>query len=232
LIGVLINHIYRSMFLTGDQGLKNTDSILKIIFVFSTIYSFILFKEYLTIYLLTLFIILGLIDKGVKWFYSVSILSLIPSTWYSLVAYIFSITGISEYVSLIRILWIFIRTYTFTYMIIFYVSIINPLNIYNLLLKIKLSRYSIIPVMTWRIIPYSLNNMIDSLAIGQLKKEKTTQRLAPAIASMIETGELVKESSYYKIYTKPQIEIPIKKSIKHNLILIITTITTITLTLI
>ncbi len=173
---------------------------------------------------------MGLLDKGFKWVVSSSFLSLIPAIWYGLTAYLFAVTGLSRPVTLYNILWIFLRTFTLSYMILSYASMFSPSKTYNLLLKLGLGKYSVVPLAVWRLVPYGLTNMVESLAIGELKKESVRKRLAPALASIIEAGDLVKISSYYKLYVEPRYSLPIGIDNKYNLVLVTFIVLTITIT--
>ena len=104
-------------------------------------------------------------------------------------------------------------------MILFIASIISPTKTANILLRIK-REASTIPLLLWRITPYGLTTTMDSLAIGRLKKEKTKARIAPAIASLMEYGDLVKEINYYRLMSTPKYPIPIENSLKYTIILL------------
>ncbi len=230
-IGFLIQHVYRSLFLTGETGFRNTYSLVKIVFIATTLYCFLPLNLLTTFYLLILFSILGLIDKGVKWIISTYTLSSIPSIWYGLSTLLLSIIGYIPYTPPLNIGFIILRTFTFSTMILFYASIISPTRIYNILYKLGLEKQAVIPLLTWRLIPYGLTNMVESLAIGKLKNEGIRERLPPAIASMIELGEMVRESAYYKIYVKPRHCLPVENTIVSNIVLLISTLTSLAIAL-
>lgn len=226
IISFLVNHIYKSLFLRGEEGFRKAHAIVKTLFILTTIYLYVVKHDYLsTFYLLTLVVLLSLVDKGVKWIYSVTILSLIPALWYALTSYLFILLGLTT--QHVDTPLVFLRTFTLSYMIIFYASIISPTTIYNILLRIGLRRQAVAPLLTWRIIPYGLVNMVEALSITKLKKEKIGRRIAPAIASIIEIGNNIRESSYPKIYGEPTYAIPRKTSREYNIILGTTIIVTI-----
>jgi len=231
LIGFLINHVYRSLFIRGEGGYRSAYSLLKIFFIATTLYAYICSHSVLTIYLVALITLMALLDQGLYWILSSTILSLIPGLWYGLSALIMSLLNLSRPVSPETAVWIGFRTFTLSYMIIFYATLISPVKLYNTLLRIR-GEYASAPLLLWRTIPYGLTNMNTSLAIALLKNEKIWRRIAPATASLIEMGDLIKKNSFYKLVIKPKHMLKTKRSLRHETILIATSLTTLTLAII
>lgn len=221
ILGFLIEHVYRSLFLRGETGFRRAHWIIKLLFLIATLTLYLKTPSItLLLYLLILTYMLGVLDKGVKWAYSVLFLSTIPSAWYALTTYLMLLLGYDN-LDYYRVILVFVKTLTLSSMIIFYASILSPSTIYNFLHVIGRRKYSVIPIFTWRLIPYGLVNMVEALAITRLKREKLKYRVAPAIASIMELGDSIRESSYHKLYGEPMYKLPLKTSFLHNIVLLV-----------
>ncbi|MCD6300835.1 MAG: hypothetical protein J7L82_02050 [Staphylothermus sp.] len=219
LIGALVNLVYKTFFLVGESSYRRTPTPLKIVFTIISL-GILFYNPYMgSLVILVLISILGGFGYSDKWVYAALTLSSIPGIWYALTAYILGLAGLTESITLIQAFWIYIRTTAISYLILFIASIISPTKTANILLRIK-REASTIPLLLWRITPYGLITTMDSLAIGRLKKERTKTRIAPAIASLIEYGELVKEINYYRLTCVPKYPIPIENSLKYTIILL------------
>jgi hypothetical protein len=211
------------LFLTGESGFRRANPILKLLYLATALYIFITRMDYLSsIYITILSCILGGLDKGVRWVYSALVLSAIPAAWFGLTTYVMIVAGMvhGHYDPIL----VFIRTIALSIIILFYASITSPTRVYNIMVRLGLERYAVTPLLTWRIIPYGLKNMVESLAITSLKRERIGRRIAPAIASIIELGDNIRLSSYPKIYNPPHKTIPYKGSHIHDLALIVSII--------
>ncbi|MEM0380647.1 MAG: hypothetical protein QXP71_04900 [Desulfurococcaceae archaeon] len=231
-INLIVQHIYRSLFLTKQTTLRKTNLFVKIIFIISTIYCYVisLDKPLLLIHIITVLVILSLIDRGLEWIFSVIIVSIIPGLWFSLTTLLLKLTGFIE-IDLSTIFMIFIRTIIVTYTIIFCFSIIDPVEVYNLLIRIGLNKYAVIVLLIYRLTPYGLNSFIESLNISRLKEEDIKSRLAPAVASIIETASYINEYGYFKIHCSPRYVIETLLNRFYSIVLLIIFIINISATL-
>ena len=219
LIDALVGLVYKTFFLVGESSYRKTPSILKVFFTIISLLVLINNPYMGSLTILFLVSILGVIGYSNKWVYASLTLSSIPGVWYALTAYVLGLIGFTQQITLTHTLWIYIRTTTISYLILFIASMISPTKIFNILLHIKRDAATT-PLLLWRITPYGLTTIMESLAIGKLKKEKTRSRIAPAMASLIEYGELVKEINYYRLMNPPKHPIPIENSLKHTIILL------------
>ncbi len=219
LIGVLVGLVYKTFFLMGETSYRKTPTLLKLLFTITSLIVLIYNPYTGSIIVLALVSVLGFLGYTGKWVYASLILSSIPGIWYALTAYMLGLVGLTQSITLIQALWIYIRTTTISYLILFIASMISPTKTANLLLRVK-REAATTPILLWRITPYGLTTIMESLAIGKLKKEKTKTRIAPAMASLIEYGELVKEINYYRLLSGPKYPIPIEDSVKHSIILL------------
>ncbi len=223
LIGALVGLVYKTFFLMGESSYRKTPTLLKLFFTITSL-TVLFYNPYIgSIIILVLVSVLGVLGYTSKWVYASLTLSSIPGIWYALTAYILGLAGLTQSITLMQALWIYIRTTTISYLILFIASMISPTKTANMLLHIK-REVATTPILLWRITPYGLTTIMESLAIGKLKKEKTKTRIAPAIASLIEYGELVKEINYYRLMNEPRYPIPIENSVKHTIILLCGTI--------
>jgi len=220
-IEFILNHIFRSIFLKGDVGFRNASLVAKIFFFASALTAFTLIRDYyIALILYITVIILGLIDKGFEWCISSTITSSIPALWFTTTTYILAVVGLLNTISITGLITIFTRTLAFGVLMLFTLSIVNPVDIYNLLYKLGYRKYACTPLLLWRLIPYGLVNTVESLGIARVKNERFYKRMASAMASIIELGEYTRVYSYWKIYNEPKHVLPIVKSLKHDLILI------------
>jgi len=232
IIEFILNHIFRSIFLKGDVGFRNASLIAKVVFFASALTVFTLIRDYrIALLLYATVIILGLIDKGFEWCLSSTITSLIPALWFTTTTYILALAGLLSGISIIGLITIFTRTLSFGVLMLFTLSIVNPVEIYNLLYRLGYGKYSCFPLLLWRLIPYGLINTIESLGIARVKKERFYKRMASAMASIMELGDYTRVYSYWKIYNEPRHVLPIAKSLKHDLALILHSLLYICLTI-
>lgn len=207
LLGRLVYHVYRSMFLVGDTGLKKIHVAFRLLIAAIIFVSFSLGGLY-TIFALFFTYAVGLAGLGREWATSVLILTSIPSLWLSLSNYALYHLGIFQEFTLHRLLWIFLRTLTLGSAVTLVFNMLNITEIYNFFIRVGLNRFATLPLLIWRIIPFSLMNTVESLAISKIKGESIRKRIAPALASILEVGDLVYESSYYKLTCRPKRKIP------------------------
>lgn len=195
--------VYKAMFLKGDVGLKKIHFSLRFLIALSIaiLYSF---DRCFTCIALLLIYATGLSGLGKDWVLSVLILTSIPSLWFSITSFVLSILGFTRTIDLPSLLWIFLRSFTLGSAITLFFNMLNVVEIYNFFIRVKMNRFATIPLLIWRVIPYGLMNTYESLAISKIKGEKIRNRIAPAIASILEIGDLIYESSYYKLVCKPK----------------------------
>ncbi len=198
IIGALVGLIYRSLFMSGETGLKTVPSVLKITLIILSALTYIPFysEPYIPVLILSIIGLLGLN----RWWVGASLaLSSIPGIWYGLTAYLFGFLGFAAHISPIDALMIYFRTTYISFLVLFAGSIISPVQLSNFLIKIGLGDKAITPIILWRTMPAGLHDMMESLAIGTLKGEKAWKRLGPATASMIEYSQFVWENNYYRL---------------------------------
>ncbi len=170
--------------------------------------------------LFTLLILIGLLFYDRVWIYSTYILSSIPGFWYAVTAYLYLlIAGLP--INLYSIVMIYLRTTTYSLLVLFIGSIISPVELSNLIHKLKGGEKALSPTLLWRLTPLGLKYMYDSLSIGWLKGEPVKNRLAPAIAALLETGDRIEKSCYHRL--KTPLNMPIYRDIdaKYTLILLV-----------
>ncbi|WP_440059737.1 hypothetical protein ACSU1N_00840 [Thermogladius sp. 4427co] len=222
----MINIVYKTLFLKGEEGFRKAASWSKILFLASALLLFV--KPGLTpaVVVFAILLVLSAIWPGFEWFVSGVLVSAVPAFWFSLTAYMSGILGLPG-VGLAGAIVIFSRTIAFSILILFTASIISPVRVSNLMLRLKSPAY--FPLLLWRTIPYGLKNTIDSLQIGVLKKEKAYKRLAPAVAIMLEYGGYIEEYNWFKLESKPLSNLPSSTSVKYTLILLLSSLILFTL---
>jgi hypothetical protein len=224
IIGLLIDLVYKSLFLRGEGGYRSVCLPLKILFVVVSIYYFLVSGMYGSIILIIIVSILGLLDYGYKWIISAYTLSSIPGVWYALTAYILGLLNPSLMPNIWGLLSIYFRTTCFSYLLLFILAITSPTRLANIIYRLGFGKTASAPLLLWRMMPYGLKAMQESLAIGELKGEPVSKRLAPAIASLIEYSKYVGEANYYRLRSPMRISIPLFTDKKYSVILLITSL--------
>ncbi len=207
IIGALVGLIYRSLFMSGEAGLRTVPSVLKIVIVILSALIYIPFynEPYILVLILS---IIGLLGFNRWWVGASLALSSIPGIWYGLTAYLFGFFGFASQISPIDALMIYFRTTYISFLVLFAGSIISPVQLSNFLIRIGLRDKAIMPVILWRTMPAGLHDMMEALAIGTLKGEKAWKRLGPATASMIEYSQFVWENNYYRLESPLKTPLP------------------------
>ncbi len=223
IIGLLVGLVFRSFFQTGEIGFRKAHIIAKIVFLVTALSIFIFCGKYTTLAILLVIVLLGAIGYGVWWSISSYTLSSIPGLWYAGTALILSYLNLSPIVTPLDAIWIYVRATTLSLVIIFVGAAISPVQLSNMLHHFS-KQAPIMIYLTWRIMPYGLKEMTESLIIGDLKGEKASTRLAPAIASLLETGIRIKEANPFRLETTPKQKIPYTCSVKYTFLLLVASI--------
>lgn len=197
-IGALVSLIYRSLFLKGASGAKAAHSLAKLAYVSAFVVAAYLRGDSAYVAAATAALI-AIADSRLDWVGPAVILSSIPAAWYAITAYLISLAGIPPTVSLADAAAIFGRTLAYSLTIMFIVYSVDPVSLSNALHALGARKASSFPLLIWRVMPYGLSAMIESLSIGELKGEKVSKRIAPAIATIIEHGRGIEASAYLRL---------------------------------
>ncbi len=220
LLGVLVGLIYRSLFQSGEEGLKRTHWTFKLALLLILILLY--FRFYTRPYIpLGLVIVYGVMSLGSLWTLSTFTLSSIPAVWYGVTAYLYAFFSSNYSLTPLGALMIYFRTTYISFLILFIASILSPVQLSRILFSIGLKKESLFPLILWRSMPAGISDMLNSLAIGSLKGEKSWKRLGPALASMLEYGQNVWRINYYKLESEPLIAIKYEYSKRHTLLIIL-----------
>lgn len=206
-LGKFVYLVYTSMFLTGERGVKGVSPYVRVLLAVALASMYVAGGLFVPSSL-ALMGLIGSIGYGPAWFISVVTLTSIPSLWLAATAYALSLLGFIQPLTILDATWIYLRSLTLGSMMVFFFNLINLREVYNLLVKTRLNKVAVAPLLIWRIIPYGLLNVAESLSLTKVKGEKLLKRLPPALASLIELGDLFKEASYYKIASTPKKRIP------------------------
>jgi len=199
-ISWLVSVVYRTFFLKGDTGFKTTHWAVKVVHILLVAIVLASGDTHLLAGLALSLVILGLISPGREWVASTLALSTIVSLYMSLTALLGSLVGLAP-VSVENAVVIGVKTLALSISIAFTFTLISPLEISALLVKLGARRASSFPLLTWRLIPYGLKSFVESLQIGYVKGEKTSSRIPPAVASILEIGGFIEEYCFHKLNT-------------------------------
>ena len=197
-IGALVSLIYRSLFLKGVSGAKAAHSLARLAYVSAFVAAVYLRGDSVFLAAATA-ALMAFADSRLDWVGPATILSSIPATWYALTAYLISLAGVPPVVTLADAVIIFARTLALSLTIMFIIYSIDPVSISNALYALGARRASTAPLLVWRVMPYGLSAMMESLAIGELKGEGVGKRIAPAVAAIIEHGRGIEASAYLRL---------------------------------
>jgi len=231
LIGLLVGLIYRSLFHKGEEGIRRSPCLLKLLLL---IFSALLYKAfYLRPYVpLVLFIIFGALGLGLMWTYSSFILSSIPAAWYGITAYLYWVFEGQKGALVENAIMIYLRTTYISFVALLFLAVISPIQVSRILHRLGFRKGSLLPLLLWRITPAGISNMMNSLALGTLKGESGWRRLGPALASMIEEGQNVWKINYYRLESEPLIPLEYNYSKRYTLMIVIFIVVEISLILI
>lgn len=219
LLGWLVSILYKSLFLLGDTGYRRAHLLSKFVFILSVVLLISVNPE--RSYILFLLISpIGVISPGLEWLIAISSLSAVVGFFLAGSALLLSLFGLFQ-MTIYQFIMIIIRTVGISIGIVFSFNIISPIELYNILYYLRLRKIAVVPLTLWKIIPYGLKNILDSLTVGQLKREFFTKRIAPSVASMLETSWLIEEYCYWRLKTVPKVPISYERSYKYTIILLI-----------
>lgn len=225
----LISVVYKSMFLTGDTGLRKAHIASKALFTFSLILVYMHSPEKAPL-LLPILLLLGFLHAGLEWIIATLTLTGLVSAYLASSAYLLSLTGLYTMTPL-EVLSVTLRSITVGFALILLFNVISPVELYNALHALGAKRFSSYPLLVWRLIPLGLRNFVDSVAVGYLKREKITSRIPPATASVIEAGWFIEEYLYWRLRVKSKTQIPLSRSIVYSIVLVVTSLITLLLAL-
>ena len=197
-IGALVSLIYRSLFLKGVSGAKAAHSLAKLAYVSAFIVAAYLRGD--SVYVAAAAaVFMALADSRLDWVGPAVALSSIPAAWYSLTAYAISLAGVPPVVTVADAAVIYVKALAYSLTIMFIIYSVDPVSISNALHALGARRAPSVPLLIWRVMPYGLSAMMESLAIGELKGEGASRRIAPAIAAIIEHGRGIESSAYLRL---------------------------------
>lgn len=217
-ISWLVSIVYKILFLKGDTGFRQAHWVVKMLHL--SLIVFILLENHLRSLtgMAVLSLILGLVSPGYEWAISILALSSLISLYMSLTAMIASIIGFAP-VDASLIPFIAVKTLALSVILAFAFIIVSPLEVSSLLIKLGARRAGNVPLLIWRLMPYGLKSFTESLAIGYVKKEKTLNRIPPAVASLLEIGGFIEEYCFYKLNTPAKYPVLPAYSFKYSIIL-------------
>lgn len=222
IISWLVSAVYKSLFLKGDTGYRQAHVAVKALLIIS-IALFISRKPDQVFVLAAILVPFGLLYPGLEWVVAVVGLSAFTGTVLAVSAYLLSLTGL-YHMHALQILESVARTIGISVGVVFAFTIISPIELYNVIYALGGRKAAVFPLLLWKLIPQGLRNFADSLVVGSLKREHTTKRIPPAVASLIEAGWLIEEYCYWKLRTPVKITIGLKRSPKYTILLLVATV--------
>jgi hypothetical protein len=223
----LISIAYKSIFLTGDAGLKRAHVATKVLFATSLLVVYTLSPEKAPL-VLPVLLILGLLHAGLEWITATITLTGLVGAYLGCSSYLLSFTGLYTMTPL-QVLLVVFRSITIGFAVILVFNMISPAELYNALHVLGAKQFSSYPLLVWRLMPLGLRNFVDAVAVGYLKREKITSRIPPATASVIEAGWFIEEYSYWRLRVKSKTQIPLSRSIVYSIVLVVASLTTLLL---
>ncbi len=155
------------------------------------VYGIILISTYL--------VLVTLMSKNLRILYESSLAVIIPIALLGFFAWIFSPTGIFSYETLVYVLSLVVRIYLLAVSFLIIFSTTNPSQLACFLEKHGLPLvFSQSLILTWRLIPLVLKDVIESIMSIKLRRFPSTKALIPVTAVAIERANMVSEALYVK----------------------------------
>ena len=212
--------MYRALFLKGEGSIRSVYSTAKLTYTVIIVLSIIIGRDKALLILLLAHVLMGALFIGREWASASIILSSIPAGWYALTAYTVSLLGIPPYVSLVDALMIYARVLSYSITILFIAYMVSPVRLANILIKMGKPGSSIMPLLTWRLMPLGLKFMRESMMIGSLKGEPASRRLAPALAALLEAGGKTLHANYHRLGSPPIHALPVRNNVKYTVVIL------------
>lgn len=216
----LVGLVYRALFMKGEEGFRAAHPLSKALYVASVGLALCQMTHRAPALLALLLVnsALGIYWPGPSWLYSSLIISSLPAAWLAATAFIGGYVGLPP-VDPLSAFSIFVKAEAASLSILFAASILSPASICNAMIRAG-SRHAYVPLLVWRIIPYSLRALEDSLGVGALKGEKAHKRLPSAVAALYEHASYVEEYAWFKLEARPKKPLPMERSRLATLVLI------------
>ena len=230
MLNVLVSKIYKALFLRGeDIEAKRVHIIVKFMFLIIGLVS-IYMGHYITSIFSILVIFLLSLYYGLKSEYISSIIiASIPALWLALTNFIV-VFLLKSIIDVNAILIVFIKVISATLIILWFMFILTPIELYNIIIKLRRGN-PVYPLLTWRLIPLGLREVEESYIIQRMKNEPIWKSLAISTASMIERGDKIIEANIHKLSIKLNKPLPYKYLLKPTLIFITVTFSTATISI-
>ncbi len=218
MLGWLVNKVYESLFLATDTGVRRAHIIAKAMAVVLVVYS--VSKGLATsIIALTVLLILayfGGLKSSIK---PMLIVSSIPALWLSISGWLTAYVTVHS-ISPLALLSIYVRSLTFSFAILFFLTSLSPYELARIMWFTGLKKYSIAPLLLWRLTPVMLRDVADAYSVQRVKGEKIWKSIAISTAAILEHKRFLLEYSYFKLSCELLKPVPYSYKLNYTMTLI------------
>ncbi len=219
MIGWLVNKVYESLFLASNTGVRRAHILAKTMLTILVVYSVSrgLIPSIIALLVLVALMYLGGLKSSIK---SMLIVSSIPALWLSISGWLTAYITTHD-TSPIALFSIYVRSLTFSLAILFLLASLSPYELSRIMWLTGLGKYSIAPLLLWRLTPVMLKDVVDAYSVQRVKGEKLWKSIAISTAAMLEHRKFLVEYSYFKLSCKLLRPIPYDYRLNYTVITVV-----------
>lgn len=199
--------IINSIFVNPSAPHRRASFLSKIIFIISSLFSFYYNPFLGSLSLVEISIIFAAATGSLIEPVSMMVLSSIPAIWMATTGLFFLV--IYKQVSLFAFIFIFYKTFMYSFLIMALTSVITPSDISMILYKF--TKKVTFPYLFWSLIPFQLKDTVISLMIQKMKKSSLSNSIFIVFSEQLEKAEQI------TIANSSRIDASIKRFIKKEI---------------
>ncbi|MGC9148716.1 MAG: hypothetical protein ACP5GI_04670 [Sulfolobales archaeon] len=188
-IEFVLEQLFYSVFVGDDNRARHTPLLINLSLVATIIYLVTRGAGPWIDKVAGLLILLAYVflERGYLYLKSMIIITMVPTTWYVILAFIFR-------PDLINTIDVLIRVFTISLSTLLLLQLFNPVEITWIINRIGFkSKSSLYPQLLWRISPHMLKDLRDSLIVNKLKNTEIARSIAVGIIVFDEYADFYEE---------------------------------------
>lgn len=195
-IGTLASVAYKSLFLRGEDAVRKSHLSSKLLLLTAMVYAV---KDGVpgALAVVGVSALISLLAGASHQYLASVTLSAVPAAWLAASALALS-PLIGDELPAHEFAQIFLRSLALSLAIVQFVSSLSPVELSKLLRRVS-PKASMYPLLVWKLVPASLKDFTEALAIQSLKGDGSRRAIAVALASQLERGSRVYEANYYRL---------------------------------
>ncbi len=219
MIGWLVNKVYESLFLASDTGIRRAHILAKAMLIILVVYGVSrgLTSSIIALLVLVTLMYFGGLKNSIK---SMLIVSSIPALWLSISGWLTAYITAHDAGPII-LFSIYVRSLTFSLAILFLIASLSPYELSRIMWLTGLERYSIAPLLLWRLTPVMLRDVVDAYSVQRVKGEKLWKSIAISTAAILEHRRFLVEYGYFKLSCRLLKPVPYDYKLNNTVIVIV-----------